>query len=272
MIRKITFIMVLLLLIGSCLLIIFGSEKFITDKFETVSELKQASEELEKNYIFLQKAVSQDMPSKKKILSSTIEQYETTKTEYEQVTAQYAILNSIESLEQGKDIYDVDFLWTIVGNYATEEGVNLKFDVTRNTTSPQAYNNDSEDYVVCDLNFTVTGPYINLTDFIYDIEDDDRLNFEINNFSMEENLEATEEERVIEPLKSKFIVYAIKLNKNTLIEDYVVINNQNEQNPNDAIITNDTSNTTNTANTTNTSINTTKVTNQNNSTNTSRTN
>ena len=30
-----------------------------------------------------------------------------------------------------KDIYDVDFLWTIVGNYATEEGINLKFDICR---------------------------------------------------------------------------------------------------------------------------------------------
>lgn len=47
---------------------------------------------------------------------------------------------------------------------------------------------------MCDLNFTITGEYIAITDFIYSIEGDDKLNFEISNFLLEkggENLQAT---------------------------------------------------------------------------------
>ena len=174
MTRKITFIIVLIILVAVCGLIIFGQQEFITDKFETINELKSADSELEQKVLALDKAISSDMPAKKKLLSSTIQQYETTKTEYESVLAQYSMYSSAEVLEQelGKDVYDVGFLWTIVGNYATEEGINLNFDVTPNKTSPLAYSNNSDDYVVCDLKFSITGPYINLTDFIYDIEDD----------------------------------------------------------------------------------------------------
>ena len=159
--------------------------------------------------------------------------------------------SQILSDELSKDIYDVDFLWTIVGNYATEEGVNLKFDVIKNTTSPESYSNTSNDYVVCDLKFSVTGSYIHLTDFIYDIEDDDRLNFEINDFNMIVNEEATESE----PLNATFVVYSIKLNTANLIETYSV-----EADPN--LDNNQNTNTTNatTTNKTTTSVNTTNTT------------
>lgn len=257
MTRKITFIIILILLIVGCSLIMFGTQDFIQEKFATVSNLKKSSETLEKSVLELDKAVSQDMPNKKRILSSTIEQYKSTKEEYERVVAQYSTLSSAELLAQetGKDIYDVDFLWTIVGNYATEEGVNLKFDVTKNTTSPSSYTNDSSDYVVCDLNFSVAGSYINLTDFIYDIEDDDRLNFEINDFSMEVNDSNSSEAGA---LRGKFVVYGIKLNSDNLIENYTVIVSDSSQD-------NETTNTTNTTNSTNSTTTT-------NSTNTSSTN
>ena len=47
---------------------------------------------------------------------------------------------------------------------------------------------------MCDLKFTVTGEYIAITDFIYSLEDDDTLGFEISEFLLEkggENLQAT---------------------------------------------------------------------------------
>ena len=265
MTRNVTLIMVLVLLIVFCGLIIFGTATFITEHFETVKELKLASDDYKKNVEELDSAVSSKLPSKKKQLSSAIEQYEQTKTEYESVVAKYSTMSASQILsdELAKDIYDVDFLWTIVGNYATEEGVNLKFDVTKNTTSPESYSNNSSDYVVCDLKFSVTGSYIHLTDFIYDIEDDDRLNFEINDFNMKLNEEATESE----PLNATFVVYSIKLNTANLIETYSVVsdsNTQNNENTNNTNTTN-TSKVTNSANTTNT--NTTKNTSSTNTVN-----
>ena len=47
---------------------------------------------------------------------------------------------------------------------------------------------------MCDLTFTVTGEYIAITDFIFDLEGDDSLRFEINDFVMQkggQNLQAT---------------------------------------------------------------------------------
>ena len=239
MTRKITFILILILLVASCIFIIFGTQEFIVEKFETVDELKQKKSELDKNYFSIDKAISTDMPNKKRILETTIEQYQNTKNEYESVLAQYSARNASQVVDEdiGKNMYDVEFLWTIIGNYATEEGINLKFDIVPNTTSPQAYANSSSDYVICDLKFSVKGPYINLTDFIYDIEDDDRLNFEINDFSFKRNDEQNDSSNSnnnnnnsknnsnnnSEPLKALFNVYAVKINKLNFIENYSVV-------------------------------------------------
>ena len=226
-----------------CLLIIFGSANFIVEHFETASELKQANSELQKNYTSLEKAISQDMPSKKKILSSTIEQYQSTKKEYDEIIAQYSIYNSAqpEIADIGKEGYDIDFLWTIIGNYAIEEGINLKFDLVPTTQS--FVNSDSENLVVRDLSFSVTGTYIHLTDFIYDLEDDDRLSFEINDFNMQVNQQASESE----PLNATFIVHDVKINSKNLIEKYEIntdisnsVNSDNSSNSNNSTVNNTT--------------------------------
>ncbi len=161
-----------------------------------------------------------------------------------------------------KDIYDVDFLWTIVGNYATEEGINLKFDVNRNTTSASSLNNVSTNYVVCDLKFVITGNYINLTDFIYDLEDDDRLNFEINDFNMQ---------KLDSDLQVTLTVKEVKINSDNFIQSasnvvggvtdavtQTIDSTTSAQNQ-----VNNTTNTSNTTNTTNTSNETGKSGNTN---------
>ena len=66
----------------------------------------------------------------------------------------------------------------------------IKFDVARSTNSMLG----SQSYIMCDLKFTVSGDYIPITDFIYDLEDDNKLGFEISDFSLAkggDNLQAT---------------------------------------------------------------------------------
>ncbi len=122
-------------------------------------------------------------------LAGAIKSYQNAKKEYEDMAA---VLNTVEEDVDISmvDIYDVDFLWTVIGNYATEEGIKLKFDVARSMTSSLT----SSEYTMCDLKFTITGDYIALTEFIYDIEDDSKLGFEISNFEIAkggDNLQAT---------------------------------------------------------------------------------
>jgi hypothetical protein len=128
-----------------------------------------------------------DFSAKKLALESAVDEYNTKKSKYDASVAAGEITDS--DIYNSMDLYDVDFLWTTIGNYATEAGVTLQFDVTRSSTATAI----TSDYVMCDLSFTVTGEYISITDFIYSLENDDTLGFEINDFSMEkggENLQA----------------------------------------------------------------------------------
>lgn len=53
---------------------------------------------------------------------------------------------------------------------------------------------ETDSYTMCDLKFTVSGDYIPITNFIFRLEDDNRLGFEISDFTLVkggENLQAT---------------------------------------------------------------------------------
>lgn len=82
--------------------------------------------------------------------------------------------NEIAKATQTKT-YTIEYLWSRVGNHATKEGVNLKMDVTNSTLNNSEFKN---------LNFTVTGAYLALTQFIYEIENDSNLDFTIDKFDM----------------------------------------------------------------------------------------
>ena len=100
------------------------------------------------------------------------------KTEYEN---QAYLSNTNKSSYASKlETYDIDYLWTKLGNYAKEEGVVIKIDVTSSSASSNLY----------DLNFSVAGTYVGATDFIYDIENDSKLGFKIDNFAMTSNTTA----------------------------------------------------------------------------------
>ena len=126
----------------------------------------------------------------KKSLTSAIKNYKNTKEEYEAL-AESVKTNDEEAVDISLvDTYDVDFLWTAIGNYGTEEGISLKFNITKSTSSLI----DTVAYTICDLKFTVSGDYIPITDFIYDLEDDNKLGFEISDFALVkggDNLQAT---------------------------------------------------------------------------------
>ena len=157
-----------------------------SEKKDAIAELKQKN--------------GAEFVAKSTALSSAAQEYKNKKNQYEKMVSEGQIKEAtISSL----DLYNVGFLWTTIGIYATEKGVTLQFDVSKSATATAI----SSEYVMCDLNFTVTGEYIAITDFIYSIENDDKLNFEISDFMLEkggENLQAT------------FVVKEIPVNSKTL--------------------------------------------------------
>ena len=70
--------------------------------------------------------------------------------------------------------YKIEYLWSIIGGYNKKEGVKVTLDI-KETSIDETYN----------INFTVYGSYVGITDFLYDIENDDELNYRIKDFKIE---------------------------------------------------------------------------------------
>lgn len=84
-----------------------------------------------------------------------------------------------------QETYTVEFLWTKLGRHATAEGVYLQYTISSAGTGEADVNN---------IDFTVSGDYIPIINFLKAIEEDSDLGFRIRNFKMVpggENKQAT---------------------------------------------------------------------------------
>ena len=186
--RKYILIFVLVVLGIIFFSIMFFGIKIGGLKINSYNDVLQVSAEKNALLAELNRKNTIEYDEKKKNLNEATKRYKTEKSKYDKLVEEGKITSS--NLYNSMDLYDVDFLWTTIGNYATQRGVTLQLDVTKSETTTAV----SSEYVMCDLNFTITGEYIAITDFIYSIEDDDKLNFEISEFLLEkggENLQAT---------------------------------------------------------------------------------
>lgn len=70
--------------------------------------------------------------------------------------------------------YTIHYLWTVLGNYSKDRSLKP---ITIDLKAGQGEN-------IYDLEFTLVGKYVGITDFIYDIENDEELNFKIENLKI----------------------------------------------------------------------------------------
>lgn len=106
--------------------------------------------------------------------------------------------------------YKIEYLWGIIGGYAKAEGIRVDLDI-KETSIDDTYN----------INFVLYGSYIGITDFLYDIENDDELNYRIKNFEIKPSTTTTTtttENKVTttstETLYATFVVENIIINFN----------------------------------------------------------
>lgn len=200
--RKYLLILVLIFICIVCFSLMTFGLKF--GDFNLISSFKDVtaiSTEKEQLVTELKAKNSTEFMTKNAALTTAVQEYKNKKSQYEQLVQAGQITDS--DIYNSMDLYEVDFLWATIGNYATENNLTLQFDITKSTSIAAV----SADYAMCDLNFTVTGEYIAITDFLYDIENNDKLGFEISNFVMEkggENLQAT------------FVVKGVPINNRSL--------------------------------------------------------
>lgn len=191
--RKILIALVLIIALVFCFNVVSnGLELGESFKIANYGDVGTASKQIDTLISQLINLNDTGFAAKKSEINSAITQYKTMKEQYESLIN---MINTTPDKAQEAmslvETYDIDFLWTIIGSYATEEGINLKMDLMKSNFFD---NLDEAGYTMCDLKFTVSGEYIAITEFIYDIEDDSRLGFEITNFEMSkggDNLLAT---------------------------------------------------------------------------------
>lgn len=191
-----------------------------------INQIQQKDMELGNKVEEATKLANFDFEAKKDEISASVKELEKQKTKYEDMVS----VSSSEEIQNARQIpkYKVEFLWTTIGTHATREGVVIKMDITNGTGGTDTYN----------LNFTATGTYVGISEFITDIEDDSSLGFKIEEFSMQQGANVDENQLV-----ASFVC------KNVTIENILkTTTNSAENNQNNA-------NGTNTTNTTNTERN-----------------
>lgn len=158
-----------LLLIGLIFLIINGASWM---KVEGIKGLDEANKAVDKKISNLSNTISVTYVNSEANLKRAASTLQETKTEYENQEALSSTQNRtyVSNLEK----YDIDYLWTKIGNYARDENVIIKMDLVQSGASSNLYT----------LNFAVTGEYSSITNFIYDIENDSKLGFKIDEFKM----------------------------------------------------------------------------------------
>ena len=168
--KMLLIILVCLLLIFSVFFMVKGVNAFGIHGF---LELDEKNDEIENQISELNKDVTVTYTGTESKLERSVNTLIESKTEYEN----QAILSNSQnsSYVSQKEKYDVEYLWTKLGNYAQDENCTISINVTASGGANENLYN---------LAFNVGGSYSGVIDFIYDIENDSKLGFEIQNFQI----------------------------------------------------------------------------------------
>lgn len=115
--------------------------------------------------------VTIDYPSNIDILSKTFDEYTITKEKYEQLSG-ISTKDKIQTYETKQ--YDISYLWKILGNYAEKRNLTLGIDVQKSNSGNNLYS----------FNFSISGEYVKIIEFIKDLENDSDLYFRIYDFKV----------------------------------------------------------------------------------------
>ena len=212
---------------------ILGIQGIQAKNSELDSKIQDAAKLVEKTYA---QTISEVNSNAKKLKEE--------KQNYQDMTAissdgETQAVNQIEK-------YEIETLWVKLGNHATSEGVVMKMDVTSGSSGAQGSYN---------LNFTVTGGYVQIEDFISSIENDSTLGFKIEDFKMAPSGNDLQATFVCKDIPIKQVSSTTTVTQNTTTDGNNTANTNtagnNTTDNNTANNTNTTNNTTNNTTTSN---------------------
>ena len=147
-----------------------------------ITEIKKQNEDLDTKIKEATKLASTDYPKALDDLNKTVKEFESTKSNYEEM-----INVSTESEIQAANqygVYEIGMLWIELGNHAKSEGITMDVSAKDLTPIHTSTTTEVDKKYNCNLYFTATGTYAGIAGFIEDIEDDSKLGFRIEDFKI----------------------------------------------------------------------------------------
>lgn len=201
----------LIILVSIAVLLIAALRGISIGKLQilSIAQLQEKNEELNDKINKASELTSIDYPNNIETLEETYDKYEIQKQKYEEIAGFTG--KDGENTYESKQ-YDIGYLWRTFGKYATSRNLNIGMDVQKN-------NSGNDNYY--DLNFTVSGQYVNISQFITDIENNSDLYFRIYNFKMSGSGET---------ITSTFTVKDVNIDPSTITTTTTnTVNTQNEK-------------------------------------------
>lgn len=141
-------------------------------KIDSIKDIKEKSTKLDQDLNKANEISNKTYPNEVEGLEEAIRKLKISKQEYENKKINSTDDNALGTVEI--KTYTIHYLWAVLGNYRKDRGVKtLNIDL-KSTQNSDVYN----------LEFTLVGSYTSITDFLYDIENDEELKFEIKNFGI----------------------------------------------------------------------------------------
>ena len=135
---------------------------------KSYSSIIKESQTLVDQRATLERLNTKDFESEKSKLKSSESRFNSAKQAYDDV-ANNASVEEIRKANQ-EEKYLLDYLWIKIGTYANDSDIKVKIEP------------DHEKKLI---NFNVSGQYIAVINFIYDLENDSELKFNVDNIVMQ---------------------------------------------------------------------------------------
>lgn len=136
--------------------------------------LKKQEVKLAKTNLELEKTKCDVLESK---LNTEKQEFKTEKNKYEIISDETVdIINKLNTKEK----YSIEYIWIKLGNYAKLNNLSIVVAEPGNTLNSEEKVQDDSIFKI-----QVSGSYISVASFIYNIENDDELKFKLDNIKME---------------------------------------------------------------------------------------
>lgn len=136
--------------------------------------LKKQEVKLAKTNLELEKTKCDVLESK---LNTEKQEFKTEKNKYEIISDETVdIINKLNTKEK----YSIEYIWIKLGNYAKLNNLSIIVAEPGNTLNSEEKVQDDSIFKI-----QVSGSYISVASFIYNIENDDELKFKLDNIKME---------------------------------------------------------------------------------------